>query len=308
MVIFRDDNDDDEDYGLYQWKLGDPVDDCNGGTLDAQNWGYEYSDDDEVKGNYTDPRIEGYGKKAWELYMDYKEEEALHYINLALDLDDGHSRNWNRKAIILEALKRYEESEECYNKSLELSSNNRVYDNKARMLYDWASSLLELKKDPDALEKLKKAEEIIIKAINARPGEKSEEDLEKYLRLRDSITFYINYENAFLMNLERVKKYDKSELFTIVRGNNCNTKINPISEMPLKLKKEPDNQFDSDAIAVYAYGEKIGYVANSDNTKYELTSSASELKDKIPDAARGEYLLFMDRYADIHFLVGRIIR
>ena len=113
MVIFRDDNDDDEDYGLYQWKLGDPVDDCNGGTLDAQNWGYEYSDDDEVKGNYTDPRIEGYGKKAWELYMDYKEEEALHYINLALDLDDGHSRNWNRKAIILEALKRYEESEEC---------------------------------------------------------------------------------------------------------------------------------------------------------------------------------------------------
>ena len=175
------------------------------------------------------------------------------------------------------------------------------------MLYDWASSLLELKKDPDALEKLKKAEEIIIKAINARPGEKSEEDLEKYLRLRDSIEFYITYEKGFLMNLERLKKYDKSELFTIVRGNNCNTKINLISEMPLKLKKEPDNQFDSDAIAVYAYGEKIGYVANSDYTKYELTSSASELKDKIPDDADGEYLLFMDRYADIHFLVGRII-
>ena len=46
MVIFRDDNDD-EYYELRQWKLGDPVDDANGGTMDAQNWGYEYSDDDE---------------------------------------------------------------------------------------------------------------------------------------------------------------------------------------------------------------------------------------------------------------------
>lgn len=307
MVIFRDDNDDDEYYGLYQWKLGDPVDDCNGGTLDAQNWGYEYFDD-EVKGTYTDPRIEGYGKKAWNLYMDYKEEEALHYINLALDLDDKYARNWNRKAIILEALKRYEESEECYNKSLELSSNNRVYDNKARMLYDWASSLLELKQEPNSLKILEEAQEKIIKAINARPGEKSEEDLKKFLRLRDSIEFYIEYEKRFLINLERLKKYDKSELFTITGINHCNSKINPYPEMPLKLKKEPDNQFYSDAIAVYAYGEKFGYVANSDYTKYELTSSASELKDKIPDVADGEFLLFMDRYADINFIIGRIVK
>ena len=77
----------------------------------------------------------------------------------------------------------------------------------------------------------------------------------------------------------------------------------------VKLVKEPDNKYDAEAIACeMRYFGKIGYVANSDYTKYELTSSASELKDKIPDAARGEYLLFMDRYADIHFLVGRIIR
>lgn len=51
--------------------------------------------------------------------------------------------------------------------------------------------------------------------------------------------------------------------------------------LPLKLVKEPDNEFDKDAIAVYVEDKKIGYVANSDYTKYKLTSSASELQNKI---------------------------
>lgn len=30
--------------------------------------------------------------------MEFKEEEALHYINMALDSNDRHANNWNRKA------------------------------------------------------------------------------------------------------------------------------------------------------------------------------------------------------------------
>ena len=75
--------------------------------------------------------------------MDFKEEDALRYINLALDLDSDNARNWNKKAIILEAMKRYPESEECYDKSLELAFDNLVSDNEVRMLFDWAFLLID---------------------------------------------------------------------------------------------------------------------------------------------------------------------
>ena len=295
-----------------EWEIGDPVDDSNGGTMDAMNWGHGSDDDDDDKNNgigrnLPDPRIEEYGKKAWDYYMEFKEEEALHYINLALDLNDRHANNWNRKAIILEGMKRYAESEECYNRSLELSPQNLVYDNKARMLLDWSHQLLEESKElPNGLSKLKEAEKKIVKAMNALSAD-SDEDIDKYLRMRDSINFYIDYEKKFQSNLETLKQYDKSELFTITGRQFYRNKINLTSGLPLKLVKEPDNEFDKDAIAVYAQGEKIGYVANNDYTKYKLTSTASELQDKIEDTAQGSYLFYLDRYAEIQFNIGRII-
>ena len=121
-----------------------------------------------------------YSKKAWDYYMDFKEAEALRYINLTLDLDSDNARNWNKKAIILEALKRYPESEECYDKSLELAFDNLVSDNEARMLYDWAYVLIDESKTlPNGLDKLEKAKEINKKALETRPGIKSEESIDK---------------------------------------------------------------------------------------------------------------------------------
>ena len=85
--------------------------------------------------------------------------------------------------------------------------------------------------------------------------------------------------------------------------------VNPLNPgLPLKLVKEPDNEFDKDAIAVYVEDKKIGYVANSDYTKYKLTSSASELQNKIPDTAKGSYLFYLERYVEIQFPIGRIIK
>lgn len=295
-----------------EWQIGDPVDYTTDGWMDAQNWGHEPDDDDESRGferDLPDPRIEEYGKKAWDYYMEFKEEEALHHINLALDLNNRHANNWNRKAIILEGMKRYAESEECYNRSLELSPQNLVYDNKARMLYDWAVQLREeSKKLPNGLNMLDKAYNKVIKAMNTLPGENSEEELNKYLKLRDSINFYIDYENKYQRNLETLKQYDKSELFTITGRNFYKNDVSLTPGKHLRLIREPDNEFDKVAIAVYVEDEKIGYVANKDYTKYELTSLASELQDKIEDNAQGEYSLYLDRYANIQFNIGRIIK
>ena len=247
-----------------------------------------------------------YSKRAWDYYMDFKEVDALYYIDLALDLDGRHANNWNVKAIILEAMKRYGESEECYNRSLELSNQPLVCDNKARMLRVWARHLLEESKDlPNGLVKLKEALEINRRAIDALPQSNSEEKLDDYLRQKDSIEFYIDYERKYQRNIGTLKRYSRDELFTIAKGG---VYKNIALGMPLKLVKEPDNEFDSDAIAIYAEGEKVGYVANSAYTKSELTSSASELQDRVPDTADGCYLLYLDRYADVQFRIGRIIK
>lgn len=152
------------------------------------------------------------------------------------------------------------------------------------------------------------AYEKVIKAMNARPGENSEEHLDKYLKLIVSINFYIDYERKFQGNLEALKQYDKKELFAISGRNFYKNDVILTPGMSLKLVKEQDNEFDKDAIAVYAQDEKVGYVANKEYTKFELTSSASELQDKIGDTALRCYLFYLDRYADIQFSIGKIIK
>ena len=279
--------------------------------MDAQNWrGERYDEENNSnKGSSYTSKSDEYSEKAWDLYNDYKDEEALRYINMALDLDEGSSNNWNIKGLILEGLNRFEESEYCYNRSLQLHRSDVVYDNKARTLLRWSARLLEESKDlENGMNMLEKARELIIKAIGTLPGENSEEDLDLYLSHKDSVDFYIGYERRFQNNLETLKRFDKSELFTITGTKFYEHGINLSPGLPLKLLKEPDNEFDKDAIAVYAEDKKVGYVANEDYTKYELTSSASQLQDKISDIAHGEYLLYLDRYSSIQFYIGRIVK
>ena len=108
---------------------GDPADWGDGlaGVPDIPYMGYLNNgggDEEDDSDNRIDSRFikrDKYSKKAWDYYLEFKEKDALYYIDLALDLDKNHSINWNIKAIILEGIKRYYESEECYNRSLELS-------------------------------------------------------------------------------------------------------------------------------------------------------------------------------------------
>ncbi len=291
-----------------RWQIGDPVDYTSDGWMDAQNWTGDHVVEEE-KSESGNSGSDEYSKMAWDYYNDFKSEEALHYIDLSLDLYDRSSSSWNLKGLILEDLNRYDEALGCYDKSLQLHPENAVYDNKARTLLKLANDLLdESKKLPNGLDMLGKALDKILKAINTLPGENSKENLDRYLYKRDEINYYISYEKEYQKNLEILKSSDKNELFTLTgtKFYENSKKLKP--GMPLKLVKEPDNEHDNDAIAVYLSDEKVGYVANNDYTKHELTSSASELQDKIPNVIRGEYLFCLSRYSAIEFDIVKIIK
>ena len=65
--------------------------------------------------------------------------------------------------------------------------------------------------------------------------------------------------------------------------------------MKVKLEKEPDNEYDKEAIQVKIKGlGKIGYVANSPFTVKGKSMSAGRLYDKIGDKAKGKVVFVVD--------------
>ena len=66
--------------------------------------------------------------------------------------------------------------------------------------------------------------------------------------------------------------------------------------MKLKLKKEPDNKYDTEAIQVKIKGlGVIGYVANSTKTVLGDTMSAGRIYDRFDGKAKGKVVLVTDR-------------
>ncbi len=67
-------------------------------------------------------------------------------------------------------------------------------------------------------------------------------------------------------------------------------------DMKVRLEKEPDNEYDTEAIKVMMDGlGHVGYVANSPYTVLGESYSAGRLYDKIGDMAEGTILYVMDR-------------
>lgn len=60
--------------------------------------------------------------------------------------------------------------------------------------------------------------------------------------------------------------------------------------MKVKLKKEPDNKYDKEAILVTFKGMDIGHVANSTHTVIGNCMSAGRIYDKIGDTAKGKVM------------------
>lgn len=65
--------------------------------------------------------------------------------------------------------------------------------------------------------------------------------------------------------------------------------------MKVKLIKEPDNEYDKEAIQVKIKGlGKVGYVANSTYTVKGESMSAGRLYDKLGDKAKGKVVFVID--------------
>lgn len=65
--------------------------------------------------------------------------------------------------------------------------------------------------------------------------------------------------------------------------------------MKVKLLKEPDNEFDKEAIQVKIKGlGKVGYVANSQFTVKGESMSAGRLYDRIGNKAKGKIVFVVD--------------
>ena len=66
--------------------------------------------------------------------------------------------------------------------------------------------------------------------------------------------------------------------------------------MSVRLVKEPDNEYDNEAIKVMMKGlDKIGYVANSPYTTIGESFSAGRLYDRIGKKARGTVIAVTER-------------
>lgn len=84
----------------------------------------------------------------------------------------------------------------------------------------------------------------------------------------------------------------KAMYFTIVGCNHYFGNGFMEKGMKVKLEKEPDNEFDQEAILVKIKGiGKCGYVANSTYTVKGESMSAGRLYDKIGDTAKGKIVL-----------------
>ena len=69
--------------------------------------------------------------------------------------------------------------------------------------------------------------------------------------------------------------------------------------MQVKLIKEPDNEFDKEAIKVEMEGlGQVGYVANSVHTVRGESMSAGRLYDKIGDTAEGTVLYVLEEWQE----------
>ncbi len=67
-------------------------------------------------------------------------------------------------------------------------------------------------------------------------------------------------------------------------------------DMKVRLEKEPDNEYDTEAIKVMMDGlGHVSYVANSPYTVLGESYSAGRLYDKIGDTAEGTILYVMDK-------------
>lgn len=218
-----------------------------------------------------------YAKIAITYSYDENFKVAIKYADEAIEYGGDVANNWNVKAIILKGMHKYDESLKCYDKAIEMKGDKVFIENKARMIKQWCGELCNDEKD------LERSEDLIFEAIEMLSSIQTDEDMRQYWNLKDEIQRKLNPDELDVC----LEDIGRENLITIVGNSFCGFSSFE-KGMVLNMVREPDNEFDRDAIAVFYCGRKVGYVANSPNTVCSLTTSASELK--IGDNAYAEYV------------------
>ena len=95
--------------------------------------------------------------------------------------------------------------------------------------------------------------------------------------------------------------------FTITGTNHFFGKDFLEKDMKVRLVKDPDNEYDSEAIKVELEGlGQIGHVANSPYTVCGESYSAGRLYDKIGDTAEGTILFVLNNGILCYISEGRV--
>ena len=249
-------------------------------------------------------------EKALKLKEEGKLKEALRIIHDALNENPNDFRNWNAKALILDSLSEYEKAIECFDNALKLNNSDFIKKDKANTLYNFAKVTFFPEGDYE------KAMNLIDYALDNLP---EDEDASEYLFLKAEIyeslgmpmetrLYYLKAEGEFEKanqlsdQIEFLKNSD--DVLITVSGINFFKGLDPFEKGAIfNLVKQPDNEHDSDAIAIFSADEQLGFVANSQYTLIDGVKSASEIKS-IGDNQKAEVVfVFFDRYV-IMRLVG----
>ena len=249
-------------------------------------------------------------EKALKLKEEGKLKEALRIIDDALNENPNDFKNWNAKALILDSLSEYEKAIECFDNALKLNNSDFIKKDKANTLYNLAKVTFFPEGDYE------KAMNLIDYALDNLP---EDEDASEYLFLKAEIyesmgmpmetrVYYLKAEGEFekanqlSAQMEFIKNSD--DVLITVSGTNFFKGLDPFENGRIfNLVKQPDNEHDSDAIAIFSADEQVGFVANSQYTLIDGVKSASEIKF-IDDNQKVEVVfVFFDRYV-IMRLVG----
>lgn len=223
--------------------------------------------------------------KALKLMAEGKLEEALALIEDALEGDSNNFRNWHAKALVMDSLGDYENSIECFNEALMLNESDFLMKDKANTLYKFAKVTF----FPDM--NYLKAMNLIDEALECLP---EDEDASEYYFLKAEIfesmeqpvearLHYLKaqgeFEKADELSSQMKFLKDSEDILITVSGTGFFKGLDPFKTgVILDLVKEPDNEHDGDAIAVFLDDEQVGYVANSPYTLIDGVKSASEIK------------------------------
>lgn len=226
------------------------------------------------------------------LIKEEKYSEALREVNKLLDSDSSWD-NWNLKGIILTHMSDFKEAVSCFNKALELNSNDEIKINMANAYYSWAK--ITFFPEGNCEEGLY----LINKALEILPDD---EDSGEYYFLKAEILEGLNQlDEAHKNYLIAHKEFERLKEFEIQRDYLKNSKdnlinitgcsfynYNPHPGEILSLIKDSENEHDPDAVKAVLNDETVGYVANSEYTLIDEVKSASDIINLISDDSKAE--------------------